>query len=78
MELGRSFQALGMLEALDWHWYPGGTTYHFPGILVDCDLEGIVDLIVQCAPPLGEFWLAPVANQFMDRLLGLTWYDVCT
>lgn len=62
----------------DWHWNPRGTTYHFPIILVDYDLEGMVDLAVKRAPLLGEFWSAPIANQFMDRLLRLTWYDICT
>ena len=50
----------------------------FPRYTVDYDLEGIVDLAVERTPSLREFQLAPVANQFMDRLLGLTWYDVST
>ena len=41
-------------------------------------MEGIVGLAVEHAHSLGEFRLAPVANQFMGRLLGLSWYDICT
>lgn len=62
----------------DWHWVSGGTTYPFPSMPIDYNLEGTVDLVVERAPLLGEFRSTPVANQFMDRLLGLTWYDICT
>lgn len=40
--------------------------------------NGTVNLAVEHAHSLGEFRSAPVANQFMDRLLELPWYDVCT
>ena len=65
-------------ESPNWCWDPGGTTYHFPGMPVDNDLDGIVDLAVEHAHSLGEFRSAPVAKQFMDKLLELSWYDVCT
>ena len=61
----------------DWHWDPGGTTCHFPGKLVDYVLEGTVGLAVECAHSLGEFQSISLANQFMDRLLGLSWYNTC-
>ena len=46
--------------------------------MVDYVLEGIVGLAVEHAHLLGEFRSAPVANQFMDRLPRLSWYDTCT
>ena len=81
MDLGgahQEFPSTGDVGSPDWHWDPRGTTYHFPCIPIDYDLEGIFDLPVERAPPLGEFQSAPVANQFMDRLLGLPFYDDCT
>lgn len=40
----QEFLGTGDARSPDWHWDPGGTTYNFPGIPVDYDLEGIVDL----------------------------------
>jgi len=47
-------------------------------MLVAYSLDGTVDLAVECAHLLGESRSTPVANQFMDKLLWLSWYDVCT
>ena len=45
---------------------------------IDYNLGGTVDLAVERAHLLGEFRSAPVANQFMDKLLWLSSYDDCT
>jgi len=37
------------IESPEWHWDPGGTTYHFPGMSVDYELDGTVDLAVERA-----------------------------
>ena len=52
----------GNTRTPDWHWDPSGTTCRFPGRSIDYVLEGTVDLAVEHAHLLGEFWLAPVAN----------------
>jgi len=72
------FPSTGDAGSPYWHWDPRKTTYHFPSISVDYNLEGIIDLAIKHAPPLGEFRLAPMANQLLGKLLGLSWYDNCT
>ena len=53
------------IGTLDWHWDLGGITYHFPGRSIDYVLEDTVGLAGEHVHLLGEFWSAPVANQFM-------------
>ena len=77
-EAQQEFPGTGDARRPNWHWDPGGTTYHFPCIPVDDDLEGIVDLAVEHAHSLGESRSTPVADQFMDKLFWFSWYGICT
>ena len=36
----QEFPITGDAGILNWHWDLGGTTYHFPGIPIDYNLEG--------------------------------------
>lgn len=46
----------------NWHWDLGGTTYHFPGMSIDYNLDGTVYLEVEHTHSLGESQLALVSN----------------
>jgi len=74
----QDFLCMGNTGTPDWHWDPGGITYHFLGRLVACVLEGTVGQAVEHVHVLREFGSAPVANQFMGRLPRLFWYDIHT
>lgn len=39
------FLCTGDNRSLDWHSDPSGTTYHFPRMTVDYDLDGTIDLV---------------------------------
>ena len=74
----QEFPSVGSTETPDQHWDLGGNTYCFLGRSVDYVLEGTVGLAVEHAHLLGDFRSASMANQFMGRPPGLSWYDTCT
>jgi len=76
-EAQQELSYIGDTGSPDWHWYLGGTTYHSPDILVDCNCGGVVGLAVEHTHLLGDFWSIPTTNQFVGKLRGFSWYDSC-
>jgi len=76
-EAQQELSCIGDIGSPDWHWDPSGTTYHSLDIPVDCDRGGVVGLVVEHTHSLEDFWPEPATNQFVGRLLVLSWFDSC-